>query len=238
MRDACDRVPLAYEHAQPIATAGFARPSYATLCARALTALAVIALPFVVAEVNTWHAAHATVRWLVGYSPQRLLHGAIWTLPLSALITSKIDHVRLDILVTTLLLAPYLILAGFPRTLVRFFAGHIGCTLVVLFTIVIASAAGWATASKLYSTSDVGVSAGAAAVCGAFVVLLWRTRLRWIALPALAVPLYFYTYRIFSEPPAALMADCEHLIALATGIAIEALWPLRAWPERPELSRP
>jgi len=96
----------------------------------------------------------------------------------------------------------------------------------------ITSAAGWATATKLYSTHDVGVSAGAAAVGGAFAVLLWRTRLRWLAVPILAVPLYFYTYRITSESPAALMADCEHLIAFATGIILEGLWPLRAWPER------
>ena len=52
---------------------------------------------------------------------------------------------------------------------------------------------------------------------GAFVVLLWRTRVRWLALPALVIPLYFYTYRLCSEPPTALMADCEHLIHESKG---------------------
>ena len=129
-------------------------------------------------------------------------------------------------------MTPYLILAGFPRTIVRFFAGHIGCTLVILVAIVVTSTAGWATATKLYSTSDTGISAGLAAVGGAFVVLLWRTRGRWLALPALAIPLYFYTYRLGSKAAPGVMADIEHLIAFAIGIAIEGHWPMRKWPER------
>jgi hypothetical protein len=129
-------------------------------------------------------------------------------------------------------MAPYLILAGFPRMIVRFFAGHIGCTLVILVAIVVMSTAGWATATKLYSTTDMGVSAGLAAVGGAFVVLVWRTRARWLALPALAIPLYFYTYHMGSEAAPRVMGDIEHLIAFAIGIAIEGYWPVRKWPER------
>jgi membrane associated rhomboid family serine protease len=195
-----------------------------------------VALPFVVAAANKWNTTHESVKLLVAYSPERFVHGAVWTLPLSALITATVTHVRLDILVMILLMAPYLLLAGVLRTIVRFFAGHIGCTLFILIAIVAGSAAGWATATKLYSTSDVGVSAGAAAVGGAFAVLLWRARIRWLALPALAIPLYFYTYRIATEPATALMADCEHLIAFAIGITIELRWPMRSWPERPTVS--
>ena len=207
-------------------------PPISTLAGRTLVAIALIALPFTVAAINTSHRAHGTVRLLVNYSPKRFLHGAVWTLPLSALITATFDHVGLAIEVMVLLMVPYLILAGFPRTIVRFFAGHIGCTLVTLVAIVVTSAAGWGTATKLYSTADVGVSAGAAAVGGAFVVLLWRTPFRWLALPALAVPLYFYLYRMGTEPAPGLMADFEHLIAFAVGMAIETHWPLRSWPER------
>lgn len=197
-----------------------------------VVAATLMALPFAVAAVNKRHTTHDAVRLLVAYSPRRFVHGAVWTLPLSALITATLNHVSVAIGVMILLMAPYLILAGFPRTIVRFFAGHIGCTIVTLVTIVVTSAAGWATATKLYSTSDVGVSAGLAAVGGAFVVLLWRTKVRWLAVPALAIPLYFYTYRMGWEAPPAVMADCEHLIALAIGIGIEAHWPLRKLPER------
>ena len=203
-----------------------------TLGGRAIVAAVLAATPFSVAAVNTWHTAHATVRLLVAYSPKRFVHGAAWTLPLSALITATVTHVSLDIGVMVVLMAPYVVLAGVPRTVVRFFAGHIGCTLITLVVIVVTSAAGWATATKLYSTSDVGVSAGAAAVGGAFVVLLWRTPVRWVAVPALAIPLYFYSYRMGSELAPGLMADVEHLIAFAIGIAIEVRWPLRKWPER------
>jgi hypothetical protein len=208
------------------------RPPMSTLGRRALVAALLVALPFTVAVVNKWRTAHDTVRFLISYSPKRFLHGAAWTLPLSALINATVNHVSIAIGAMILLMAPYLILAGFPRMIVRFFAGHIGCTLVTLVAIVVTSAAGWATTTKLYSRSDVGVSAGLAAVGGAFVVLLWRTRVRWLALPALAIPLYFYTYRMGSEPAPGLMADFEHLIAFAIGIAIEGHWPLRKWPER------
>lgn len=208
------------------------RPPLSTLARRALVMVALTAVPFTIAMVNQWPSAHSTVRLLTAYSPKRFLHGEVWTLPLSALITAKPTQVSLAIGVMILLMAPYLLLAGFPRTIVRFFAGHIGCTLLTLLVIAVTSAAGWAPTTKLYSTHDMGVSAGLAAVGGAFVVLLWRTRSPWMAIPALAIPLYFYTYRIGYEPAAALMADGEHLAAFAIGMAIEVFWPLRKWPER------
>jgi hypothetical protein len=208
------------------------RPTVSVLWRRALVAVALLGFPFTVAAVDRWRFAHGTVRFLVGYTPERFLHGAAWTLPLSAVINTTTNYVSVAIGLLFLLMAPYLILAGFPRTIVRFFAGHIGCTLVILVAIVVTSTAGWATATKLYSTTDMGVSAGLAAVGGAFVVLLWRTRARWLVLPALAIPLYFYTYRMGSEAAPGVMGDIEHVIAFAIGIAIEGPWPLRKWPER------
>jgi hypothetical protein len=208
------------------------RPPVSVLWRRALVAAVLVAFPFMVGAVNKWRFAHGTVRFLVGYTPKRFLHGAAWTLPLSSLINTTTNHVNVAIGLMFLLMAPYLILAGFPRMIVRFFAGHIGCTLVILVAIVVMSTAGWATATKLYSTTDMGVSAGLAAVGGAFVVLVWRTRARWLALPALAIPLYFYTYHMGSEAAPRVMGDIEHLIAFAIGIAIEGHWPVRKWPER------
>jgi hypothetical protein len=151
-------------------------------------------------------------------------------LPLSALNTAEVTRVGVAVGVMLVLMAPYLILAGVPRTIVRFFAGHISCTLIMLVAILITSAAGWATTTRLYSTGDTGISAGLAAVGGAFVVLLWRTRARWLAVVAIAIPLYFYTNRIGSEVAPRVMADVEHLIAF--GIALELHWPRHAWPER------
>jgi len=186
----------------------------------------------VVAAVHHRHATRDLVGWLFGYTPERFTHGAVWTLPLSALITSQAaTRVGLAVGVMLVLMAPYLILAGVPRTILRYFAGHISCTLVMLVAIVVSSAAGWATATRLYSTHDTGISAGLAAVGGAFAVLLLRTRARWLAVLAFAIPLYFYTYRLGSETASAVMADVEHLIAFAVGVAVEWRWPLRAWPE-------
>jgi hypothetical protein len=208
------------------------RPPASTLARRAVTAVALGLVPFAVAAVHHWHLTHGTVGFLFGYTPERFLHGAVWTLPLSALITAEVTRVGVAVGVMLVLMAPYLILVGIPRTIVRFFAGHIACTLIMLMAISVTSAAGWATATRLYSTNDTGISAGLAAVGGAFVVLLWRTRARPLAVVALAIPLYFYTYRIGSEAAPRAMADIEHLIAFAVGMAIEWRWPLRAWPER------
>ena len=210
----------------------FERPPASTLWRRAAAAVALGLIPFVVAAVHHRHSTHDAVGFLFGYTPARFTHGAVWTLPLSALITSQATRIGLAVGVMLVLMAPYLILAGVPRTIVRYFAGHITCTLVMLLAIVVSSDAGWATATRLYSTHDTGISAGLAAVGGAFAVLLSRTRARWLAAVAFAIPLYFYTYRLGSESASAVMADVEHLIAFTVGIAIEWRWPLRAWPER------
>jgi hypothetical protein len=208
------------------------RPPASTLWRRALIAIGLGLLPFAVSAAHHWHVTHDAVRFLFGYTPERFVRGAVWTLPLSALITAQVTHVGVAVGVMLVLMAPYLILAGTPRTIVRFFAGHFACTLIMLVAIVTTSAAGWSTATRLYTTNDMGISAGLAAVGGAFVVLLWRTRARPLVLVALAIPLYFYTYRVRSEGASAVMADIEHLIAFAVGMAIERRWPLRAWPER------
>jgi hypothetical protein len=208
------------------------RPPKLALWRRAIVAVALVAFPFAIAAVDRWRFAHDAVRFFVGYSPERFLHGAVWTLPLSALINTTASHVAVAVVASLLLLAPYLILAGYLRTFVRFFAGHFGCTMVILVALTTTSAAGWSTATKLYSATDMGVSAGLAAVGGAFVVLVWRTRARWLVGPAFALPLYFYTYRLGSESPSRVMADIEHLIAFGIGIAIEWRWPARKWPER------
>jgi hypothetical protein len=208
------------------------RPPASTLWRRALIAVGLGLLPFTVSAAHHWHVTHDAVRFLFVYTPERFVHGAAWTLPLSALITAQVTRVGVAVGVMLVLMAPYLILAGTPRTIVRFFAGHVSCTLIMLVAIVVMSAAGWATATRLYDTNDTGISAGLAAVGGAFVVLLWRTRARWVAVVAFAVPLYFYTYRVGSEGAAAVMADIEHLIAFAVGMVIEWRWPLRGWPGR------
>jgi hypothetical protein len=210
----------------------FESPSASTLWRRAFAAVALGLLPFVVAAVHHRPATHDAIGFLFGYTAERFVHGAVWTLPLSALITAQATHVGVAVGVMLILMAPYLILAGIPRTIVRFFAGHISCTIVMLVVVVVSSAAGWATATRLYATHDTGISAGLAAVGGAFVVLLSRTRARWLAVVAFAIPLYFYTYRLGSETAPGVMADVEHLIAFAVGMVVEWHWPLRAWPER------
>src|SRR5262249_8986157 len=120
------------------------RPPPSTLWRRAFAALVLGLLPFAVSAVHHWHVTHGAVGYLFGYRPDRFVHGAVWTLPLSALITAQATRIGVAVGVMLLLMAPYLILAGAPRTIVRFFAGHLSCTLIMLAAIVVMRAAGWA----------------------------------------------------------------------------------------------
>jgi lipopolysaccharide export LptBFGC system permease protein LptF len=188
---------------------------------RAGALVLVLAVPLVVGGLDRTPATRSFVVWLCSYSPQRLARGAFWTVPFSALLEAQPGKLGPDTLVPTIIFAPYLLWAGVGRSLRTFFAGHVVATLAAAAFILAGVALGSATAHRLYSMSDNGVSAGLAAAAGALAVLIWHTRARPVAAVVLGAVLLLFTYRIANENLGATLADGEHLVAIAAGAFVE-----------------
>jgi hypothetical protein len=181
----------------------------------------VLAAPVVVGALDRTPATRDFVNWLCSYSPERLVHGAVWTLPLSALLEAQPGKLGPNTLVPMLVFAPYLLWVGAAPALRTFFAGHVVATSVAAVVILTGVLAGSGVAHRLYGLHDNGVSAGLAAAAGALGILLWHTRARPLAALVFGVVLVLFTYRIASESLGATLADGEHLVAIATGAAVE-----------------
>ncbi|HZP29511.1 MAG TPA: rhomboid-like protein [Acidimicrobiia bacterium] len=199
----------------------------------------VLAVPIAVGALDRTPAVRDVVQWLCSYSPSRLVHGAVWTLPASALLEAQPARLGANVLVPTVVFAPYLLWVGTGRALRTFFAGHVVATLAAAAAILLGVLTGSAVAHRLYTMHDNGVSAGLSAAAGALGVLLWFSRARPLAALVLGVVLVLFTYRIASESVGATLADGEHLLAIAVGAAVElrrrlsAARPPRSIPARP-----
>ena len=96
-------------------------------------------------QLDAWRITHGVIRWLSEYSPSRFGHGAIWTLPLSALLVGHITLAGVTVTFFVAVVAPYLYLAGPLRSFMVFAVAHIGAT-VTAFVVIAASvvvAPGW-----------------------------------------------------------------------------------------------
>jgi len=174
-----------------------------------------------VEKLRTIPAFHSLIRFLFAYSPKRLVHGAMWTLPLSAFITAQPRALGTNTIVSFVALAPYVLLIGALPALRTYLVGHIVATLLAAIAIVVAVALGVHGSLALFHATDTGISAGLAAVGGALVVLLARRGRRLVPV-VLAVGLFLlFTHRILVEGPTRFLSDCEHLVALSTGAALE-----------------
>ncbi|HEY3240356.1 MAG TPA: hypothetical protein VGL92_12365 [Acidimicrobiia bacterium] len=164
-----------------------------------------------------WH--HAPTRSLVQaccrYSPERLSQGALWTLFGSALLLPRLQMIGPTTIMTFALVVPYALAAGARPALRAFFSGHVLATLAVAAVVVPGAALGWAPAVALRVRSDVGASAGIAAVGGACCVLLGRRRGGPILLAALVA--WFATGLVRTYR----LVEVEHLVAVATGAVSE-----------------
>jgi hypothetical protein len=89
----------------------------------------VLAVPLLVGALDRTHATHHLVNWLCSYSPSRLVHGAVWTLPASALLEAQPAKLGPNTLVPTLIFAPYLLWVGALPAIKTFFVGHVVATL-------------------------------------------------------------------------------------------------------------
>jgi hypothetical protein len=149
------------------------------------------------------------------YSPERLSRGALWTLFGSALLLPGLRMIGPTTIMTFALVIPYALAAGARPMLRAFFPGHIVATLVVAAVVLPGAALGWPPAVVLRARTDVGASAGIAAVGGAWCVLLGRKRAGPVLLAALVA--FFATALVRTHR----LVEVEHLVALATGGASE-----------------
>ena len=108
-----------------------------------------VALTLLGADGVTHDAAH----FLAGYSPERLAHGAIWTLPLSALLLPNVRMIGPTTVFTIAFLLPYALLRGPVRALVVFFSGHVVATLCVAVVAIGATLPGGPPSRRSTATS-------------------------------------------------------------------------------------
>ncbi len=148
------------------------------------------------------------------YFPQRLTRGEVWAMIGSAFL---LPHMRLvpASLTMLLLFMPYALAAGARRALRTFFTGHVVATVAVAAVVLPGAAFGWPPAVVLSTRSDIGASAGLAAVAGATCLLRGTRRAGPVMLAAVALAFGA------SLAQGHRVIDVEHLVALATGAISE-----------------
>jgi len=194
---------------------------------RAVALAAFLAVPLTFGELHSLRAYHPIITWLCAYTPERLFHGEAWTLPMSALISARPDALGTNVVVPMVVLAPFVMACGIVRPLRAFFSGHVVATLAAALVISAGAVLSVPESRTLLHSVDAGVSAGLAAAGGALAMALLRTRWRALAVVLTAVLLGLFMRRIPSEGPTALLAECEHLLAFATGVVVERTWGVR-----------
>ncbi len=147
-----------------------------------------------------------------------LLDGRFGTLVASALVVGDGAVAALVIPLLVCLLALAELRFGALTTIRIFVAGHVGATLLVAAGLWVAVTADWVSIS-ITTAEDVGISYGAMAVIGAFVVLVpqrWRATwsITWLAVAISGVAMG----RTFT--------NVGHLVALGIGLLV-GLWLLR-----------
>jgi hypothetical protein len=193
-----------------------------------LLACVVCAIPVVILSAMWIHLPwHRFAKFLAAYSPERLLHGAVWTLPLSAFVVPHMGEIRPTIAFVLVLFVPYALLRGPLRAVLVFFLGHISSTLIVESVVVVGSALGWSTATTYYGARDMGISAGLAAISGALVVLLLASRVKVLGLLLLGASIWFFLHMMIGHPTGRI-AGIEHFLALAAGATFELVARIHA----------
>jgi hypothetical protein len=191
---------------------------------RFLGVAAFLTIPVALSLFNADGATHDVAHTLAGYSPERLVHGAVWTIPLSALLLPNVRMIGPTTIYTLAFLLPYALMRGPVRALVVFFTGHIVATVSVAVIAIGGHVAGSATLEPLYRALDVGASAGLAAVVGGLAeVVLARSRLAGIVVVA-GVAAYFLVGLVRSPGILNETAEVQHLLALGAGLLVERHW--------------
>lgn len=180
--------------------------------AAALAAAWLVAVALVAALERTTHALSAAA---LACSPERLVHGAVWSLATSAVV---IDGPPVGQLLMTALATAWAVavLGGRGFWLVAV-AGHIGATLLTYAGIAVLWLVVGARVEELVDAPDFGISAVWAALLGALVVVEGRrgrgTRRRAAAAMGVVTLVTF----VLLVPLDGELADVEHLLAFVAG---------------------
>jgi hypothetical protein len=183
-----------------------------------------LTLPVGLSLLGADGATHDAAHFLAGSSPERIADGAVWTVPLSALLLPNVRMIGPTTVFTIMFLVPYALLRGPLRALVVFFAGHIVATLGVALVAIGGHLADWSTVEPLYRHSEIGASCGLAAVVGGLAgVALARSRLAGVLVVA-AVAGSFTLMLVRSPGVIHDAAEAQHLVALGVGLLLEWHW--------------
>ena len=184
--------------------------------------LALIAVPTALGLVARNADARPVSTLLFHYSPDRFIHGRVWTLVLSGLVPPKLSNLGPNTIVMTLILVPYVLLRGAGRAVGRFFAGHVLATLAVAALVLPGAMVGWGFASDVARAPDYGVSAGLATIAGALGVVVWRRRGPVAGILLLVGVFGFFASRLLVTGALShYLSESEHVIAAGVGIVLE-----------------
>lgn len=188
-----------------------------------MTGLALFLLiPTVVSALAESRSTRAFARALSAYSPERLVHGALWTLPASAFLLPRLGMIGPTTVLTAAVFMPFVLVSGLRKAARTFLIGHVVSTLAVFVVVVPAAALGWDVARHVYFSVDVGASAGLTAVAGAMCVMLARRQpLIGVAVGMMLIGFFVLWEVTHGENAGRALADVEHLLAFATGIFVE-----------------
>jgi lysyl-tRNA synthetase class 2 len=182
--------------------------------------------------LDQWTFTHDGLRWLSVYSPARFAHGAVWTLPFSALLVGHISLAGVTVTFFVAVAVPYLLLAGPARTAVVFVVAHVGATMTAFTIIIVGEAIGASWGHRLWVQHDYGASAGLTGLAGAlFVVLCLQRRslaLRPVGVFAAVGTIAFFLHGVVVEGgPGHGIVDIEHLLGLFIGAGLECWYLAR-----------
>ncbi len=195
---------------------------------RFLGVAAFLTLPVGLSLLGADGATHDAAHFLADSSPERLAHGAIWTIPTSALLLPNVRMIGPTTIFTIVFLLPYALLRGPLRALAVFFGGHMVSALGVAFVAIGGHVMRWPTAEVLYRHPELGASYGLAAVVGGLAGALF-TRFRPAGvLVVVAVAGYFLLGLVRSPGVIRDASEAQHLVALGVGLAIERWFGRRA----------
>jgi hypothetical protein len=191
---------------------------------RFLGIAAFLTLPVGLSLLGADGATRNAVHFLAGSSPERVAHGAIWTVPLSALLLPDVRMIGPTTVFTIAFLVPYALLRGPVRALVVFFAGHVVATIGLAMVAIGGHLAHWSTVEPLYRHLEIGASCGLAAVVGGLAGAMY-TRSRIIG-GAVMLGVAGYFVLVLAGHPGVIhdAREIQHLVALAVGLLIERRW--------------
>jgi hypothetical protein len=175
--------------------------------------------------MRTQPATQPAVHILGGYSPQRFIHGYLWTLPGSAFLLQSPRMIGPTSFFVVLFFVPYTLIRGLRNAGLTSMAGHCAATLLVATVVVPGALLGWHQATIIANRYDVGASAALAATAGALSIAIFR---RWKIAGAVMFGLLFQFFLrglLFGHGGGHGLTDVEHLTALAIGALVEWRMP-------------